>query len=257
MHDQDGRVFSCPAIFPVASGKFWSYTFPMPLPPVSLDGKNPDHVAMAEAIRQQSILRVEKLLLAGVPANAYNLDRQISHLTGGVSWLRAHGQTLLLTALSRKNLDLVALLLRYGADPDAAPAHAPGLEGQVSRHYLGGALHAALRLDLPEAFALLLGHGASIELPDRDGWTPLCWAAWYGRLPEAVELLRHGAVEHLVVRRWEQCDEDIPPPWQPVYWEDLRPPASTEVQERWNRELSALRLEFLPAPATTRERGRL
>jgi hypothetical protein len=229
----------------------------MPLPPVSLDGKNPDHVAMAEAIRQQSVLRVEKLLQAGVPANAFNLDRQISHLTGGVSWLRAHGQTLLLTALSRKNLDLVALFLRYGADPDVAPAHAPGLEGQVSRHYLGGALHAALRLDLPDAFGLLLEHGANIELPDRDGWTPLCWAGWYDRLPEAVSLLRRGAVEHLTVRQWEGWTKDAAPPWQGVYWEDLRPVSGLEATERWTRTLSALRLASLPTPATTRERGRL
>jgi hypothetical protein len=227
--------------------------------PVPLDPKNPDHVAMSEAIRQQSVVRIEKLLARGVPANAFNLDRQISHLTGGISWERLQGQTLLLTALSRQNMAMVTLLLKHGADPNAMPMPIHQARGRVSRNHLGGALHAAIRLRFDETIPLLLAHGADIHLADRDGWTPLCWAGWYDRVEVALHLLALGAGEQVRARQWAGWPEgsDESPPFLDCYWESLRCPVTPEKEAQWQTTLAAGRLACLREGESSRGRSRL
>lgn len=80
-------------------------------------------------------------------------------------------------------LDMVRLLLRYGADPDKAD-----IDDWTP-------LHWAASYNKPESTRLLLAAGATPELPDRGGCTPLHWAV-DNQAPEVEQLLRdHGATK--------------------------------------------------------------
>jgi len=82
-------------------------------------------------------------------------------------------------ARSIRLLDLVALLLEAGADPD--------LQDKIG----DTALHYAARGGREEAVALLIEHGASLDIENNAGQTPLDLAA----NDEIAEMLREAGVE--------------------------------------------------------------
>jgi len=82
----------------------------------------------------------------------------------------------------RRMTDTVAFLLQAGADIEARSGESDWTP-----------LHAASRNSKPAVVRLLLDRGAVKDARDRDGCTPLWWAAGIGRLDEAALLLSKGA----------------------------------------------------------------
>lgn len=75
------------------------------------------------------------------------------------------------------------------------------LESGVPANSVGGwfeqtALAVASSLGDLEIVALLLEHGAIVDVVDKRCWSPLLGAAWFGRSAVVALLLEHGAVEH-------------------------------------------------------------
>ncbi|KAF2236787.1 ankyrin [Viridothelium virens] len=82
------------------------------------------------------------------------------------------------------SLECVNLLLSYGAD------------SSVSAGWGDGALHNAVKFSsgTPELAWRLILAGAPVNLRDRCGWTPICYAACFGQDAQIVEtLMDHGA----------------------------------------------------------------
>jgi ankyrin repeat protein len=95
-----------------------------------------------------------------------------------------------LTNEDRLRYDLVVkVLLRAGADPNAATNHgAPtGAFMRDARTRGETPLHRSALFGTPETIALLLGCGANREARDAFGETPLSWASWARR---PIEVLR-------------------------------------------------------------------
>ena len=65
----------------------------------------------------------------------------------------------------------------YLLDKKHADINASDLQGETP---LGNAVH---RTSLP-LVKYLVDHGADVDLPDRDGWTPLMQAAWLDHRPD-------------------------------------------------------------------------
>lgn len=111
-----------------------------------------------------------------------------------VNCLNERQETLLAVAAWNGQAEALRLLLAAGA---AATLNVRDTEEGVT------ALHAAViacrtgTTACPENVAALLAAGADVNLPDRDGWTPLHSCAFY-HLPELVpSLLKAGALPHL------------------------------------------------------------
>ncbi|MCJ1242896.1 hypothetical protein MMC30_000092 [Trapelia coarctata] len=85
-----------------------------------------------------------------------------------------HGMTPLVTATAKKHYGLVQVLVAYGADGDTA------------------LLMAVMQNHLPTVI-LLLEAGASLEVKDTYGMTPLQWVVRAGRVMMVEELLLRGA----------------------------------------------------------------
>jgi ankyrin repeat protein len=100
--------------------------------------------------------------------------------------VRAHssdGWTALALAAHFGRLEILQILLGFGADPNA-----------VSHNLLGNTpLHAAIAGNQREAVSLLLQNGANPNGVDSGGWTPLHLAAHSGADSIARDLLEAGA----------------------------------------------------------------
>jgi uncharacterized protein len=89
------------------------------------------------------------------------------------------GRTPLLSAIENRQLEVIAFLLAQGADPNRSDSY-----GQTSLHLavdvaFDGVNQTDEPLSLEEAWHLLKS-GASTNLLDGDGRTPLDWARGYG-----------------------------------------------------------------------------
>lgn len=101
---------------------------------------------------------LEQLLDAGVDANARDAD----------------GETLLMRAANRGDLNSVNALLAHGADANATtPVKPDGLGGMT-------ALHAALRQDADAVVAALIKAGANPQAVANQVWTPMHYGAYRG-----------------------------------------------------------------------------
>jgi hypothetical protein len=92
------------------------------------------------------------------------------------------GVKIQLQPFQEDHVDLVQLLLEYGADmaaKDGDFGHSP--------------LHWAAIVGKAEASLLLLEHGADVSAKDKAGMTPLCCAALQGHRAVALVLLENGA----------------------------------------------------------------
>ena len=203
-------------------------------------GFMPIHIAAARG----STTVCEALLKAGAPVNACSLQRDPlvhSHFCCAPKWGKrnADGEITEVPvadktalhfaigllrdkyevehALHESDLALVRLLLRYGADTNAAdffgqtPFHIAIISGmhQVvalladagadlttscrSFGHRNTALHLATLVKDVRMVKLLTEHGASVDAVGRDGWTPLCLAARQGSVEVAKALIDAGA----------------------------------------------------------------
>ena len=118
-----------------------------------------------QALWQEDLARVEKMLQAGIDPNAQT----------------SIGNRPLLIAAKKGNPPLMQALIAHGAKVDA-----PDRNGLT-------ALMAAASMGLDQNVRVLISAGARVNARDEKGSTPLIWAAISGH-PQVVEiLLAHGA----------------------------------------------------------------
>jgi ankyrin repeat protein len=125
----------------------------------------------------------------------------------GLADLDHRGRTALHWAAREGEADVLGLLLDRGADPNAAdPEGSTPLHSAVRGH---GKYHwrvafmddprADTRVDSTGVVGLLLLRGADPNARDRNGWTPLHWAAEEGHHSLAMMLVQKGADTSLTV----------------------------------------------------------
>lgn len=104
---------------------------------------------------------------------------------------RRSGMTPLMDAAGQGNVQMVELLLKYGADVNAGkqtpPNYAPGAgDGDTALHY-------AAQMGFKAVAETLLAHGANVNAQNSGGQTPLYLTAEKGYRAVAEVLLAHGA----------------------------------------------------------------
>lgn len=105
-------------------------------------------------------------------------------------------------AASRNHLKAVEFLLensdvKYARELNGKTAFEMALESGHTRLFgvlrWGDALLQAARVDDVHALKKCLGEGAEVNRKDQNGWTPLHWASFKGRIKSVKVLLEHGA----------------------------------------------------------------
>jgi ankyrin repeat protein len=186
-------------------------------------------------VRAEALALIERLLAAGVDPNARTRElpherRFILVVVGSVSWVDFTGQTPFLRAAAAGDVAVMRLLVARGADPNLAtdagttPLMAAAgvnwavaetydegasalLEAVKLAHSLGNdanavnsmgiaAIHGAANRGSNEIIEYLAANGARLDVADREGRTPLDWAAGVFlathppvRKPETIALL--------------------------------------------------------------------
>ena len=69
-------------------------------------------------------------------------------------------------------------------------------------------LHWAAWKNSPEVAGLLIKHSADVNMKDKDGWTPLDGAAWNNCSEVARVLIQHGASTDGIDLSWMDDQED-------------------------------------------------
>jgi len=166
-------------------------------------------------VRDEAFALIERLLELGANPNARTREfpherRFIVEVVGSVAWVDLTGQTPFLRAAAAGDLDVMHLLLEHGADPNI-PTYAgttplmvaAGVNWAVDETYtvseealleavkltieLGndvnavnsmgvGAIHGAANRGANAIIEYLAAHGARLDVPDKQGRTPLTWA---------------------------------------------------------------------------------
>jgi len=186
-------------------------------------------------VRDEALALLTRLLAAGANPNARTKEfpherRYIVTAVGSVAWVDLTGQTPFLRAAAAGDLQAMRLLLAHGADPNIATTGgttplmvaagvnwavgetydegpAALLEAVKLAHELGndvnavnsmgvGAIHGAANRGANDVIEYLAANGARLDVPDKQGRTPLDWAAGVFlathppvRKPETIALL--------------------------------------------------------------------
>jgi len=186
-------------------------------------------------VRDEALALIGRLLDAGANPNARTKEfpperRYITTVVGSVAWVDLTGQTPFLRAAAAGDLAAMRALLAHGADPNIATAAgttplmvaagvnwavgetfdegpAALLEAVKLTHELGndvnavnsmgvGAIHGAANRGANDVIEYLAANGARLDVPDKQGRTPLDWAAGVFlathppvRKPETIALL--------------------------------------------------------------------
>ena len=144
-----------------------------------------------------------------------DLEDELQASTAALNDVDSKGRTALSLASGKGDIDHVRVCLRYGADPDICSysRHSPlhfavraaawacvrcllehGASVELATLWQQTALHyAAAYQDDTRCVVDLVRAGAEVDARDRDGITPLGWAAISGRPGIAAALLNHGA----------------------------------------------------------------
>eukprot|EP00439_Symbiodinium_sp_Y106_P082233 s744_g21.t1 len=137
-----------------------------------------------------------------------------------VDTLDADGASPLLHAASQRNLSMVRLLTRHGADPslEASRASSPWLRNAEYQTSIQEVLRDAVKANKLLVSAAKEGwwkgvfqaieHGAWLEIPDESQKTPLGWAASHGSVQAVRQLIQARAS----LNAREQCG------WTPIHW---------------------------------------
>jgi len=170
----------------------------------------------ATGIRDAAYALIERLLDADANPNARTREfpherRYIVSIVGSVAWVDLAGQTPFLRAAAAGDLRVMRLLLARGADPNIATDAgttplmvAAGVNWAVAETYTEGpaalldavklahelgndvnarnsmgvaAIHGAANRGANDVIEYLAANGARLDVPDREGRTPLDWAA--------------------------------------------------------------------------------
>ncbi len=167
-------------------------------------------------IRDDALALIERLLQAGASPNVRTKEfpherRYLLVIVGSVAWVDLTGQTPFLRAAAAGDLEVMHLLLDHGADPniptyagttplmvaagvnwavdetyDEGPAAL--LEAVKLTHALGNdvnavnsmgvaAIHGAANRGANDVIEYLAANGARLDIADKQGRTPLDWAA--------------------------------------------------------------------------------
>jgi ankyrin repeat protein len=186
-------------------------------------------------LRAEALALIERLLAAGADPNARTREfpherRYIVSVVGSVAWVDLTGQTPFLRAAAAGDLTVMRLLLERGADPNIATYAgttplmvAAGVNWAVAETYTEGddallaavklahergnevnaqnsmgvaAIHGAANRGANEVIEYLAANGARLDVADKEGRTPLDWAAGVFlathppvRKPETIALL--------------------------------------------------------------------
>jgi len=125
-----------------------------------------DHgAAMLQAAGSGDLPILTELLAAGASPNEHAGDML---------------NTPLIASVSTGKLEVMKLLLQSGADPNA-------------RNRLGRTALFTAAAGWSKALNYLIGHGANVNISDKDGITPLIYASMYGNLTIVGSLLKAGA----------------------------------------------------------------
>ncbi|KAL5069350.1 hypothetical protein RYX36_020237 [Vicia faba] len=149
---------------------------------VNAESKTPIHMAAMEG----HVSLIEFFVSVGGNPNA--VDSQ--------NWTPLHH------AASRCHLKAVEFLLqhsdvKYARDINGKTPFDIAAESEHTRLFgllrYGDALLRAARVDNVHALKKCLGEGAEVNRKDQNGWTPLHWASFKGRIKSVKVLLEHGA----------------------------------------------------------------
>jgi ankyrin repeat protein len=189
----------------------------------------------ATGIRDEAFALIERLLEAGANPNARTREfpherRYIVAVVGSVAWVDLTGQTPFLRAAAAGDVRVMRALLAHGADPNIATdagttplmvaagvnwavaetfdegpaalleavklAHELGLDVNAQNSMGLAAVHGAANRGANDVIEYLAASGARLDLPDREGRTPIDWAAGVFlathppvRRPETIALL--------------------------------------------------------------------
>ena len=170
----------------------------------------------AGGVRDEALGLIERLLKAGANPNARTKEfpherRYLVVVVGSVAWVDLAGQTPFLRAAAAGDVTVMKLLLSHGADPSIATnggttplmvaagvnwavdetyteGPAALLEAVKLAHELGNdvnavnsmgvaAIHGAANRGANDVIEYLAANGAKLDIADKQGRTPLDWAA--------------------------------------------------------------------------------
>lgn len=189
----------------------------------------------AAGVRDEALALIARLLDAGANPNARTKEfpherRYIVAVVGSVAWVDLTGQTPFLRAAAAGDLTVMRLLLEHGADPNISTLAgttplmvAAGVNWAVGETYTEGddallaavklahelgndvnsqnsmgvaAIHGAANRGANAVIEYLAANGARLDVADKEGRTPLDWAAGVFlathppvRRPETIALL--------------------------------------------------------------------
>lgn len=160
-----------------------------------LSPDNKEHISFMKAIRAGDAKEVKKWLDHGISANSYSLNKQTGSTMGELVEVSQNIQTVLMSAVTRENLEVVRVLLENGADPNLGCLENAEKKNSSNKFSIGLPLHLAVMKDKPEIMELLISFGANIDGKSEgpDGWTPLIFASYYCCPKAVVVLLKNGA----------------------------------------------------------------
>ena len=183
-----------------------------------------DTTPLLEAAFHSNAEIIKALLDAGADPNAAGADGQTplmlvalgTNVTAAQLLLKRganpnakesqRGQTALMWASANSQGPMTRLLIESGAEVDAKTATdlmtpLVSAEPRAQPRSPGGmtALMFASREGCLECVVAMIDKGASVDLPDPEGVTPLIWAIWNTRFDVARYLILHGAS----VNRWD------------------------------------------------------
>jgi ankyrin repeat protein len=167
-------------------------------------------------VRTEALALIERLLAAGADPNVRTKEfpherRYLVVIVGSVAWVDLTGQTPFLRAAAAGDLTVMKLLLAHGADPNIATNGgttplmvAAGVNWAVAETYTEGpaallesvklahdlgndvnavnsmgvaAIHGAANRGANDVIEYLAANGARLDVADKQGRTPLDWAA--------------------------------------------------------------------------------
>lgn len=147
---------------------------------------DPQHSKVAESNKAQRQFFASELHAAVLAQHCSRL-RQLKHMGADLSEWNKDGQGPLHVAADLGNTKVVRTLMQLGADKDSRDKNG---DTPLQLAICGGGYDQRGKMDSME---LLISHGANVELPNREGRTPLHTAARTGHIQALIRLLNAGA----------------------------------------------------------------